>query len=214
MSRKILGKIPLLLGFAFLVLAAIFLSWRLIPAQGKQKVLTIPAGILPGRPTGDSLSIQQDLEIKATYPAHIRAGEKDALRLQVLSLVQPDTDIASDGQKLTLTAELTMLNMLQTPQGSISSAYDPRRSSDFSWELTSQEAGMRQGSLWISLYPLQDDGAKVEVPLVAWDIEIEVVRLWGMNSPTVTWLAMLLLLAWGGMMVLGVKLEHDLNLTS
>jgi hypothetical protein len=40
MSRKILGKLPLLLGFAFLVLAAIFLSWRLIPAQGKEKTLT------------------------------------------------------------------------------------------------------------------------------------------------------------------------------
>ena len=213
MSRKILGKVPLLLGFAFLVLAAIFLSWRLIPAKGEQKILPIPAGILPGNPTGDSLSIQQDLEIKATYPATIRAGEKDTLRLQVLPLQQPGFDVASDSQKYSLSAELTMLAMLQTPQGSISSAFDPRRSSDFSWELTSQEAGMRKGSLWVSLHPLNDDGTEVEVPLVAWDIEIEVVRLWGMNSPTVTWLAMLLLLAWGGMMVLGVKLEHDLKLT-
>ena len=214
MSRKILGKIPLLLGFAFLVLAAIFLSWRLIPAKDMQKILTIPAGILPGSPTGQTLSLQQELEIKATYPATIRAGEKDTLRLQVLPLQQPGFDVASDSQKYSLSAELTMLAMLQTPQGSISSAFDPRRSSDFSWELTSQESGMRQGSLWVSLHPISDSGTEVEVPLVAWDIEIEVVRLWGMSSPTVTWLAMLLLLAWGGMMVLGVKLEHDLKLTS
>jgi len=213
MNRKILGKIPLMLGLGCLLVAAVMLSWRLIPAKGMEKSLSIPAGRLPGSPDGQSLSIQQNLEIKATYPAQIRAGEKDALRLKVIPGVQPGSAPAAENQPLTLAAELTMLNTLQTPQGAISSGYDPQRSREFSWELSAQEAGMWQGSLWVSLRPLQGDGTEIEVPLVAWDIEIEVVRLWGMNSATVTWLAMLLLLAWGGMMVLGVKLEHDLKLS-
>jgi len=213
MSRKILGKIPLLFGLAFLLVAGIFLSWRLVPAKGMEKALIIPAGILPASSSEHPISIQQDLEIKATYPLKIRAGEKDKLTLEVI----PHTDLyeegSSEGSQTTLAAELTMLNMIQAPQGMVNSVYDPQQPREFSWELSAQEAGLRQGSLWVSLNSLQGDGTRLEVPLAAWDIEIEVMRLWDMNSPTVTWLAMLLLLAWGGMMVLGVKLEHDLKLS-
>ncbi len=212
-KRRFLSKLPLLLGMIFLLFAAIFLYWRLIPARTEQAELNLPAGVLPASPEGKPISLENDLELCLSYPSQVRAGEKAVLVLDVTPKASPGKGDTSASHR-SLAVELSIRDMQLTPHGMVMSAYDPLQTKSFAWELKSLVQGVRNGSLWISMLFTNRGGQQVEVALAEWDIQIEVIRLWGMNSTTVTWLAMLALLSWGGMMALGVKLEQDLKMRS
>lgn len=212
-KHRLLAKIPLLLGIIFLLFAVIFLYWRLIPARTEQAELNLPAGVLPASPQGKPISLENDLELRLSYPSRVRAGEKAILVLDVTPNTSTGKDDTSASQGA-MAVELSIRDMQLAPQGMVLSVYDPLQPKSFSWELDSQAQGMRNGSLWLSMLFAGGNDQQVEVALAEWDIQIEVIRLWGMNSATVTWLAMLALISWGGMMALGVKLEQDLKMRS
>ncbi len=208
MKQRLLTRIPLIVGFIFLIISARFLAWRLIPASEISHAITIPAGELSGSPESAPQSINHELELRVTYPSKIRAGEEATLRLDLI----PETNIISRDEPFNnnpaIAAELSMINMSLSPQSTVSTAYSVDQPKSFTWELTAPDSGSRQGSLWVTMQFTPNEGSKVEVPLAVWEINLGIIRLWGMNSTQVTWLAMLALLIWGGMMVLGVKLEQ------
>ena len=207
MKQRFLAKLPIIFGSISLIFAVILLSWRLIPASKVTRSIIIPAGQLAGSPDGMPHYLDHALELNLSYPSEIREGETGTLHLDIIP--GATTGEVTKDNNPSIVADLSMIQLVQLPQGEITTSYDPQHRKSFSWDLSSPSAGLRQGSLWVTLQFNTDLNSKVEVPLVEWDIELEIVRLWGLGSNAVTWLAMVALLVWGGMMVLGVKLEHQ-----
>lgn len=209
MKKKYIAKIPLVFGSIALLFSVVMLSWRLIPPERIVRNLTIPEGHLAGSPEGMDVSLNKDLDLRLQYPSKLRAGEKSTLGLEVSTAAPGRGNDRLTDMPTGLSAELTLLSVVQTPQGKITTGFDGTHPINFLWELQASEGGQREGSLWVTLDFEDSGGNKLEVPVAAMNISTEVVRLWGMDAKTVLWLSFLGLLFWGGMMLLGLRLEYS-----
>ncbi|MCJ7694528.1 MAG: hypothetical protein MUO40_03795 [Anaerolineaceae bacterium] len=208
MKNKYLAKIPLVIGSIVLLVSAVMLSWRLIPPERIEQKLTILDGRLAASPEGMDIILSRDINLQLQYPSKLRAGEKTKLWLEVAASESEDGVDLEATMPPGISAELTLLSVVQTPQGLITTGFDSTHPISFSWELQASEVGQREGSLWVTLDFVDPDGEKVEVPVAAMSVRTEVVRLWGLDASVVLWLAFAGLLLWGGMMLIGLKLEY------
>lgn len=198
-----------MIGLVFMLLSAILLVWRLLPSARLEQKLTIPAGLLPASPEGLELTTHQDISLCLRWPKQIKAGDTAEVWLQVNPGEVLESFPADEDYQIVLSAELAMIGLSQSPQGEIQTAFDESRITTLVWQLQGDIEGEYQGTLWVNLDFMDKNGELIEVPIAALDIQSEIKSLWGLNTISATWMGMLGLLLWGGMMIWGVKMEHS-----
>jgi len=208
-SKKVIRKLPLVIGLIFLLFSAIMLVWRLLPSERLEQKLTIPAGLLPASPEGLDLRLHQDISLCLRWPKQVKAGDTAEVWLQINPGKVLESISANEDCQILLSAELAMIGLGQSPQGEIQTAFDESRVTTLTWQLQGDIEGEYQGTLWVNLDFMDKNGEMIEVSIAALDIQTEVKGLWGLNSISATWLGMLGLLLWGVMMIWGVKMEHS-----
>lgn len=205
----ILRKITLVVGLISLILSAILLTWRLVPGGRDMQTLTIPAGRLPAGPPNLDLRIDQDIQIGLHWPKQLKAGEAGQVKLRILPGELTHESAYVDPYQKTLSGELVMIGIQSDPQGLIRTAYQDIRNVELAWQISTSQAGDYPGKVWVMLEFMDGQGTNTEIPLAVFAFQTEVTRLWGMDAHTATWMGLLGLLVWGGMMALSVRLEHS-----
>lgn len=189
--------IPLAFGLLCLVLAGIFLNWRLVPPPRMVKTLQIPSGSPAISADGSTYLTPSDLSVTFDTPTEIKAGIPAQVTVKISTSAQDET-------RLPLTAELTTLGSQQNPQGIIQSVLTENHETHLGWTISSTQTGKYEGNFWLSIIPAEG----VEAALLSLNFEGEVLRLWGMPAKTVTLCGFAALAAWAACMIFSRWLEH------
>lgn len=202
--KPFLAKLLIAPSVLCLILAGILLTWRLIPGPRQLHTQVLPAGSFAIADSGQTYVSEFPIDLKLSYPSKIKASEKNEIMLQL----SVHSDEASVDYAQPVVAELSAPRLLLEPHGTIQAVLDNAHKITMEWQVTSSLTGIYPANLWVSLIFENPSDQSETAPVLALDLEIEVVRLWGMDAKTVTWLGLFALLLWGIFMAFSAWLEH------
>jgi len=154
------------------------------------------------KPTPVELVHHENRLIEIEWPAQMRVGDSDVIRLSLVmdeqGLITPTAVIEGhevmgeavkipnlyETHNLVAEARLDLLGIESLPKGTISEPLSPGKTVNFYWNIQSHAAGVFRGTLWlhVNIVPRGDDGQIERVALLAKPIEIESTTILGMSS--------------------------------
>ncbi len=160
------------------------------------------ATVVAEKPTPVDLVHQENRLIEIEWPAQMRVGDSDIIRLSLVmdeeGQITPTAVIeghAVMGEPVTIPdlyethnlvaeARLDLLGIESLPQGTVSEPLAPGKTVNFYWNIQSRTAGEFRGTIWLHVNIVPRDGAgQIErVALLAKPIEIESTTILGMSS--------------------------------
>jgi hypothetical protein len=195
-------------GLLLLFLSVVVLVWGLKPAKYLLQTtqlapadLALPASEPPS--AGSSGSAQATLApesrlLELFWPESLRLGDDGTLRLTVgfpsaqaagLSGSQTPPAVAAaqpaiyDAYKLVLQSHLDLPGITRTPTGEVSQALVPHQPAVFLWYLRPPAAGDFSGRVWLHLqFVPRSSGREERILLAAQQVDIRVVRLFGLSG--------------------------------
>jgi hypothetical protein len=205
--RKRLSRALYALSLALLLFSLTSLAWAVWPVPTDARTFTIPAGPLPGAPSGTSFASQVDYTLQVSWPRWIRAGEAGQI---VVSLSEAEASVdetqARETQIVLLSPSVTGLPL--DPAGQTQINLGPGQELTQAWSVDGLAAGDHAGKL-VAAFGFFDDalGQLVPVPVAVVDLSIQVVTLWGLARGLVLWLGVVGLALWGALFILGRVVE-------
>lgn len=178
-------RIPLRLVLAviFAALSVTLLTWGLVAPQRvtRQQVILPKQMQLP-----NGAAVPETRLLTLHYPATIRLGEADRLRLNIA--VQPDSILGGnfntyETYQIFVETRLEMSGMNIQPTGTVSEPLRQGQSANFFWSVHPREAGRFEGTVWLYLrFVPRGGGAEIRQPISAQTIQIEVSTLFGLQA--------------------------------
>jgi hypothetical protein len=204
-------RIRLILALVILAISLVLLIWGFWPLLRQNQLLHIYGDSLPalaGKPmelTSEPLrvaSIQLTLTeariLTLDWPAIIRLGDMDVVHLTLdvdeigfssqkeesPRRITPNLDLYAT-HSVVAEARLDLPGVQVTPSGMVSQPLLPGQSVKFTWQIRCTQTGKYRGVVWfyLSFAPL-DGSAESERAISAQSIEIEAIKLLGLNGET------------------------------
>jgi hypothetical protein len=171
-------------------------------AEPTKEEIIPSATIAVTKPTPAELVHHENRLIEIEWPAQMRVGDSDVIRLSLVmdeqGLITPTAVIEGhevmgepvkipnlyETHNLVAEARLDLLGIESLPKGTISEPLSPGKTVNFYWNIQSHAAGDFRGTLWlhVNIVPRGDDGQIERVALLAKPIEIESTTILGMSS--------------------------------
>ncbi|MFW5714499.1 MAG: hypothetical protein ACOCYU_07495 [Brevefilum sp.] len=194
----------ILLGFGL-----VSLGWAVWPVPTDARTFTIPAGTLPGTPSGETFSSLADYVLQVSWSRWIRAGEAGEILL-TLSEVDSTEDKVLERETQVVLVEPTVASLPVKPPGRTQVNLGPGQDMRQTWTVQGAIAGEYPGKLVVS-FGFYDTALNeiVPVPVAVVDMTIQVVTLWGLARGLVLWLGLVGLVLWGALFILGRVVEGD-----
>lgn len=154
--------------------------------------------ILPKQMMVAGAAMPETRRLILEYPATIRAGEADRLRLD-FEVQENATDAgivnAYETYQVIAESRLEMAGMNLRPAGSVSEALLPGQRVTFFWSVRPDEVGKTQGTVWLYLrFIPKAGGPEIRQPISAQTIEIESTTFLGLRAEAATVLGVMGLL--------------------
>jgi len=198
-----LSKSLFTVSLVFLIGGLVLLAWGVWPPSTDAVQVDIPAGVLPGAPSGATYASKADYTLSVAWPMWVRAGEEGAL--QVL-LAEADAGSSGSGDRPAqiILVEPSIAGLMVDPSGRVQASLAAGQDLDLTWTLESASAGEYAGKVYIAFgfYDEAQD-ALISVPVAVVDIAFEVKSLWGLEGRMAMWFGLVGVALWGALFVLG-----------
>ena len=202
--------VPLIAAAMILTVAILACSGSGAPATAPESTQDIPSGVVPTQsspseplipvPTAQPAIPERRL-LTVEYPARIRAGDSDRVRLTLEVDEQGNiTPTASvDGNVVTgdvieipnlyethhiiAEAKFDIAGVEVAPSGVSSQTLEQGQTITFTWSVRPMEVGIYRGTIWFYLrFVDKISGEESQKPVSAQDVDIEAVNLFGLSA--------------------------------
>ncbi len=206
-QRGWLSQLLFSLSLIFLVGGLFLLAWGVWPPPTDAAQLTIPAGVLPGAPTGRTYASMADYTLSISWPGWVRAGEEGILEVLLME-DDPDSSSSGDRPAQIVLVEPVIAGLALDPAGRAQVNLAEGQDLDLTWKLESTQAGDYTGKVYIAFgFYDEEQGELVSVPVAVVDIAFEVTSLWGLEGRLALWFGLVGVALWGALFVLGRMAE-------
>jgi len=195
------------LSLIFLLGGLFLLAWGVWPPSTDAAQLTIPAGVLPGAPTGRTYASMVDYSLSVSWPMWVRAGEEGTLEV-LMTEDDPDSTGTVDRPAQIVLVEPVVAGLALDPSGRTQVNLAEGQNLDLTWTLESVQTGEYEGKVYVAFgFYDEAQGELVSVPVAVVDIAFEVASLWGLDGRLVLWFGLVGVALWGSLFVLGRAVE-------
>lgn len=195
------------LSLVFLSFGLINLGWVVWPQATNAVRLTIPAGDLPGSPSGKPYASLSEYTLTVSWPVWIRFGQVGSIEV---TLKEEDIQLEDDGKDRVqvVVLEPALANISLDPPGRTQGSLAGGQVLNFSWDLIPVNTGTYSGKVYVSFGFFDDtQEALVTVPVAVVDVEVQVRALWGLTANLNLWLGVVGMVIWGALFVLGRAIQ-------
>jgi hypothetical protein len=164
---------------------------------------TIPAGPLPGAPSGTTYASLAEYVLNVSWPAWIRAGEAGTITLH-LTEVEGAAGEAVERPAQVILAEPVIPGVAMEPEGRSQANLAAGQALTLTWEVAGEVPGVYEGKLYVS-FGFYDDalGELVPVPVAVVDLAFQVRSLYGLEARLVLWVGLAGVALWGALFIAG-----------
>ena len=202
-----LSRLLLSLSLIFLMGGLFFLAWGVWPPPTDAAQLTIPAGVLPGAPTGTTYASMADYTLSVSWSGWVRAGEEGSLQV-FLTEDDPDSSSSGDRPAQIVLVEPVIAGLALDPAGRVQANLAEGQDLDLTWKLESVQAGEYAGKVYVAFgFYDEAQGKLISVPVAVVDIAFEVTSLWGLDGRLALWFGLVGVALWGALFLLGRMAE-------
>jgi len=200
---RALGKLLYGLSLAFLGFGLFSLGWAVWPAPTVGIQMTIPAGALPGSPSGESYASLGAYELSISWPKWLRVGDVGKIEV-TLAAVEAATGEGVDREGQIVLVAPSIINLSLDPPGHTQANLAPDQDLSLTWEVEGQKRGTYPGEIVVS-FGFYNEALEelVNVPVAVVDLAVQVMDLWGMGVGLALWFGVVGLVLWGALFVLG-----------
>lgn len=202
-QTKWMGKGLYILSLVFLAIGLFSIGWVVWPTPREAATIHLPKGVLPGAPAGEDYASLADYILSLTWPRWVRAGEKGNIRVY----------LSEDGSNLAEVEDRpTQVVMVQPnpgilsiePSGQVQASVGAGQDLELSWEITGSWPGEYPGEVVISFGFWDEEAAEmIPVPVAVMDIEVKILRLFGLESQMILWFGLVGMVFWGALFLWG-----------
>lgn len=208
-QRRWLSRLLYALSLVTLGFALVNLGWAVWPGPTDARTFSIPAGPLPGAPSGKTYASLADYVLEVSWPRWIRAGEKGQIVVALSEAAGPAEETL-DRETQVVLIEPSLAGLPVDPPGRAQVNLGPEQVLQQRWMVNGAIAGEFPGKLVVS-FGFYDEvlGELVPVPVAVVGFSIQVVTLWGLARGLVLWLGVVGLALWGALLILGRVVEKE-----
>lgn len=201
--REWLSRLLYALSLVVLGFALVNLGWAVWPAQTDGQTFTIPAGLLPGAPSGKTYTSLADYTLQVSWPRWMRAGEAGQIVVALSEAAAPADEVV-DRETQAVLIEPSLVGLPVAPPGRTQANLGPGQGLQQRWTVDGVAPGEFPGKLVVS-FGFYDEvlGELTLVPVAVIDFSIRVATLWGLARGLVLWLGLVGLVLWGALFILG-----------
>jgi len=200
LSRLLYG-----LSLIFLLLALFHLAWSVWPIPTDAIQLSIPAGVLPGAPSGEDYASLADYALSISWPRWLRVGDRGVISLR-MDQSEKDVDPTKEPSVQVVLAEPVVPNLQIEPFGTVQANLGSGQDLSLQWVAEGKMNGLFPGKVFVSFgFYDETKGAQIAIPVAVVDVDIQVRSLWGLDSGMAIWFGMVGLIVWGALFLLGRK---------
>lgn len=207
--RRWLSRLLYALSLVALGFALVNLGWAVWPAPTDAQTFTIPAGPLPGAPSGKTYTSLADYTLQVSWPRWMRSGEAGQIVVALSEAAAPADEVV-DRETQVVLIEPSLVGLPVDPPGRTQVNLGPEQDLKQRWTVDGAIAGEFPGKLVVS-FGFYDEalGELVPVPVAVVDMSIRVAALWGLARGLVLWLGVVGLALWGALFILGRVVEGE-----
>ena len=203
-KRSWLSQLLFTVSLIFLVLGLFQLGWAVWPSARDAVQIVIPAGVLPGAPSSETLTSLADYTLNLSWPRWIRSGQDEKILISIMEVADGDNPQITEREAQIIIVEPVLASLSLTPPGRMQTSVAAGQDIEMSWDVDGERAGEYPGKVYVAFGFYDDILAEVlPVPVAVVDINIRVISLWGLESNLVIWLGFISLVFWGALFVLG-----------
>ncbi len=201
--RRFLSRVLCAVSLIMLSFGLVNLGWAVWPAGKHTRSFTIPAGTLPGTPTGETYASLADYDLRVSWPRWIRAGEAGEISMELFEVDSPEPGVV-DRETQVVLVELSIFRLPVYPPGQAQVNLGSGQALQQTWTVEGAIPGEYPGKLLVS-FGFYDQALDelVPVPVAVVDMTIRVVTLWGLARELAVWLGIVGLVMWGVLFLLG-----------
>lgn len=177
--RGPLFKIGWLLAATLVIVGCALNVWINLPVETTETVVQLK-GNLEGYPA----SPLKDRQVKITLPAALVLGSPEPIQVSLL----PGGDANPQPAVVSITANLDLPHADLFPAESIQTPYFSDKPVSYRWLATAQDAGLKEGRIWLYGNLNSSFGGENQVPVLALPVEFAVRGYLGLSGPTARWI--------------------------
>ncbi len=198
-----LSKTLFALSLVFLGFGLVSLAWGVWPAPTDAVQFTIPAGVLPGVPSGMTYASLAEYVLNVSWPVWIRAGEAGTITLHLTEVEGAEGEAVERPAQVVL-AEPVIPGVALAPEGRAQANLAAGQALTLTWEAAGEVPGEYGGKLYVS-FGFYDDalGELVPVPVAVVDLAFQVRSLYGLEARLVLWVGLAGIALWGALFIAG-----------
>jgi len=210
-KRKRLGQGLFILSILFLAFGLFSIGWVLWPTPREAVTINSPEGVLPGSPSGEVYASLADYTLSLTWPRWLRAGQGGRIRVN-LSEDESNGIEVEDRPVQVVMVETSLSPLRIEPSGQIQVSIGQGQDLALDWGVSGSTPGVYSGEVIVSFgFYDQDLAELVPVPVAVVDIEVRVLRLFGLQSQLILWFGLVGLVFWGAFFLLGRMVQKRLE---
>jgi len=206
-----LGKGLYVLSLVFLAFGLFSIGWVVWPAPREAVTINLPAGVLPGAPTGETYASLTDYTLSVTWPGWLRAGEEGNIEVY-LSEDEENLIEVDDRPVQVVMVQPNVGSLSIEPSGQLQASMGPGQDLVLTWQISGIEPRDHPGEMVVA-FGFYDDalGELVTVPVAVVDIEVKIIRLFGLGSQLILWFGLIGLVFWGALFLFGRMIQKKLE---
>lgn len=207
-KAKWLGKVLFGLSLVFLAFGLFNIGWVVWPTPKEALTMNLPEGVLPGAPVGETYASLADYTLSLTWPRWLRAGEGGEIRFYLTEREADGVEIDDRPVQMVM-VEPNIRSLLIEPSGQLQASMGSGQDLELAWEVSGNVPGEYPGEVIVAFgFYDQEISELVPVPVAVVDIEMKVLRLFGLQTQMVLWFGLMGLVFWGALFLLGRTVQR------
>jgi hypothetical protein len=185
-------KIRPLLSFCLLAISIVLIIWSLLPAQHLVEVQSVQPDLKGINASGEKQPhLVENRLVRLEWPASVRIGDEAEIRLVFENIKESSSSTELKGgfyniydrYNIMAEARVEAAGLTIEPANPTRVSMPPRQPVHFKWVVSTQQAGIYHGQVWLSLRFLPLDGSMpIQEPVYVNDIDLNVTSMMGLSS--------------------------------
>jgi hypothetical protein len=189
-----LNKLRRALSFSLIIISGSQLIWALLPFKHQQVVVTLsPSEMrMPADRQAKASAVLETRQVTLEWPGSMRIGDSGSIWLNFEDItgelpspsLQTEFSDVYARNNLMAEARFEVAGLAVVPANPTRVSMPPGELVRFKWQVTAQDAGIYNGTIWLSLRFLPLDGTPAsQEPIYVRKLQIHATRLIGMSGP-------------------------------
>ena len=199
----VLGKVFYGLSLVFFAFGLFSLAWAIWPGGTEGIQIMIPAGVLPGSPSGESYVSLVTYELSLSWPKTLRIGDVGKIQVTLVAVEAPMEEEVGRKAQIVL-VEPSIINLSLDPPGQTQANLASDQDLTLIWEVKGERRGTYPGEILVS-FGFYDEAQEelIHIPVAVVDVTVRLTDLLGMGVGLALWFGVVGFALWGALFVLG-----------